>query len=195
MINNLNKIKADYKYWVKWNDWDISQMTALLLGYNPTSLHRIYIDKLVDGVIETSLNQTEIELFVEEYEKAHNLIMNSIETGKLKFRTTPKRFYDWALVKNLPLTECFHNAMKNKKPIVESSGLDIKRKNQLYKIILSMAIQYKFNPQNLKNPSTSRFRNAIERAGLSIDDNTIRDVVLSSYEHYKEDLDHSVFEN
>jgi len=194
MINKLHEIKANYNYWVKWSDWDISQMTALLLGYNPTVVNRIYIEQLMGGVIQTSLDRLGIEAFVEEYEKSYGLILNSIEAGKLKFRTTPQKFYDWALVKDLPLPDEFHMAIKIKSPSPQNSEINFKRKKQLYKIILSMAIQYKFNPENLKNPSTAKFRNAIERAGLSIDDNTIRDVVSRSYEHFKDHLDHSVFE-
>lgn len=194
MINKLQEIKANYNYWVKWSDWDISQMTALLLGYNPTIVNRNYIDQLIQGSIQTSLNQAEIEAFAEEYEKSYGLILNSIEAGKLKFRSAPQKFYDWALVKNLPLPEEFHSAIKRKPSSHINPEINFKRKKQLYKIILSMAIQYKFNPENLKNPSTAKFRNAIERAGLSIDDNTIRDVVTRSYEHFKDHLDHSVFE-
>ncbi len=193
---NMNEIRADYNYWVKWNDWDISQMTALLLGYNPISLNRNYIEQLVGGIIKTNLSSLEIEDFVEEYEKAYSLIMNSIEAGKLKFRTSPKKFYDWATSKKLPLVFAFHEAMKSKPRNPHSSELNIKRQNQLYKMILSIAIiKFNYNPENLKNSSTAKFRHIIERAGFSVDDNTIRDVVNTSYEHFKDHLDHSVFKH
>ena len=194
MGNKLHEIKADYKYWVKWNDWDLSQMTALLLGYDPFLLNKNYIEQLEGGIIPTNLSQKEIESLVEEYDRANSLIMNSIEVGKLNFRTSPKKFYDWALVMNIPLVEEFHSEIRDKRPTPNNSEINIKRKKQLYKIILSMAIKYKFNPENLKNPSTAKFRNAIERAGLSIDDNTIREVITRSYEHFKDNLDHSIFE-
>jgi|GEM_PF-3711629 len=109
MGNKLHEIKADYKYWVKWNDWDLSQMTALLLGYDPFLLNKNYIEQLEGGIIPTNLSQKEIESLVEEYDRANSLIMNSIEVGKLNFRTSPKKFYDWALVMNIPLVEEFHS--------------------------------------------------------------------------------------
>ena len=51
---NINEIRADYKYWVLWNDWDVSQMTALLLGYNPNSLNKNYIEQLGSCLLYTS---------------------------------------------------------------------------------------------------------------------------------------------
>ena len=192
-INKLDII-ADYDFWVRFDTWGIQEMTPLLLGFNPWYVNRRFVDKLSVGQVETVMTKKEINLFVSEYDNTYALIMNSIEEGKLKFRVSPKKFYDWAVSKGIPIHNDFHKAIQNFKPCKENCGLNPKRKKQLHKMILAIAIKYKFNPENLKNPSTSKFRNAIERAGLTIDDNTIRDVVLSSYEVYKDRLDHSIFE-
>lgn len=193
-IKKLDMI-ADYDFWVRFDSWGIQEMTPILMGVNPLYVNQRYVDQLSVGLIETSMSQKDIDLFVSEYDKTHALILNSIEEGKLKFRVTPKKFYEWAVSKELPIHEKFHRAIQNHKPHNENRGFNPKRKRQLYKIILALAIKYKFNPKNLKNPSTSKFRNAIERAGLTIDDNTIRDVIARSYEHHKEKLDHSIFED
>lgn len=65
-----------------------------------------------------------------------------------------------------------------------------KTKDTLYKIILSLAIKYKFNPANEKQPSTAKIKDAIEKAGFEMNDNTIRSSVTNAYQHFKDkDID------
>lgn len=199
MKNNSSRMIADYEFWVKFDKWDVEQMTALLLGYSPFYFDKRYVERLRFGLENISMSKMDVEVLLEEYDKMLALIINSIKSGSLKYESKPTQCYKWAVMKKIPVLENFKKAVTQSDSSIAQIGADLdnsgKRRKQLYKIILSMAIKYKFNPENLKNPSTAQFRNAIERAGLSIDDNTIRDVVTRSYEHFKDHLDHSIFEN
>lgn len=190
---------ADYEFWIKFDAWNVEQMTALLLGYNPLYFDRRLVDKLSQGEVETSMSPEEIQKLVAEYYRMNALILESIENGKLATRVSPLVCYKWTQRKGIPVFTEFHQAIQNFKPRSnphgQNRGFSLNRKKQLYKIVLSMAIKYKFHPDNNKNPSTSKFRDAIHRAGLNIDDNTIRDVVKKSYELFKDEIDQSIFEN
>lgn len=200
MVQSNKRLIADFNFWVKFDEWNVEQATALLLGYNPIYVDLKYIREISENETTTgNLNKSEASVFTHEYFKMQNLLFDSIHSGKLKSRTTPANYYKWALKKDIPLFIEFKDAIEERGVRLsksENNPFDNpKRNKQLYKIILSMAVKYKFNPDQLKNPSTSKFRDAIHRAGLEIDDNTIRDVVRKSYEIYKDKLDHSVFEN
>ncbi len=84
---------------------------------------------------------------------------------------------------------------KKLKEQANKDKLNPKRKATLQKLVLAMAIKFKFNPNNKKNSSTAQFRDILHKAGLSVDNNVIRDAVKDAYEEYKNEMDKSLFEN
>jgi hypothetical protein len=196
MLTNIEMI-ADYNFWIKFDDWDIQQANALLLGYNPLYFDRSLVTSLSNRDLETSMTEKDIDILVDEYKKMNSLLLNSVETGLLKMRNTPLKYYQWTISKAIPTFKEFKTAIDLKVKSQRNSelGFSLKRKKQLYKIILSVAIKHKFHPDNNKNPSTAKIRDVIHKSGLNIDDNTIRDIVSKSYDIFKDELDPSVFEN
>ncbi len=193
MKSQYNNIVADYEFWVKFDHWDIEQICSLLLGYNPLYLNHQFIKEQ-----ENLRVANEFVPIIEEYKKMHQLVIDAVRSGSIKPHETPIKCYKWAVKKELPIFTEFRNTIESigKAPKVEHNTYNNpKRNKQLYKIVLSMAIKYKYNPDSAKNPSTAKFRDAIERAGLEIDDNTIRDVVNKSYDLFSDKIDHSIFRN
>ena len=81
---------------------------------------------------------------------------------------------------------------KEEKPvknIAEVEKINPKRRKSLHKLILAMAVdKFRYNPEATKNSSTQNIEDALSRHGLSIDKNTIRDILDEAYADLKGEI-------
>jgi len=61
MTVNKSDMIADYQFWVKFEKWNLEQMTALFLGYNPLYFDQKLIKDLSNGNLSTSLTEDETD--------------------------------------------------------------------------------------------------------------------------------------
>ena len=100
-------------------------------------------------------------------------------------------------VKTLPLSLPFFAIEQSPKKLVEvkqkvivEEKINPKRRTSLNKLVLAMAIEkYRYNPEASKNSTTSNIEDTLTKYGLTIDKNTIRDILNDAYEELKHQID------
>ncbi len=112
-----------------------------------------------------------------------------IEYGSIE----PKAFCEWVatLPLNFPILGLETPATKSKsnKQKVDEEKLNPKRKNSLHKLVLTMAMaKYRHDPEALTNSSTKNIKDALNKRGLHVDENTIRSILSEAYRELKNEI-------
>lgn len=206
----------DYEYWSKLGYWNIEEAIALTFDKDPNKLTYAVMANAEKEYSNNYdyvkyIKRKEIILRAVEVGKLQEKIepFYFVEWAFENEIPVPLKLYDLVIEKSgldLNYKEKFYaiqeqynkerEAFKNEieKLCEELEHLKSrkyeksKRDNQLYKIIISLAIKYGFNPNNKKQDSTSKIIDLVNKAGLEISDNNVREIVKEAYDRFAEDL-------
>ncbi|UTH72513.1 hypothetical protein [Chromobacterium sp. IIBBL 290-4] len=177
----MNIDQKTIEHWLKYDEWTTKEAALIFLGLHPEAMKGLGIN------IGTS-----IDLIPEEFQEVARLCQvfkradwSHLGVNYYNGKLHPAAYFQMADEKQIEIDELVLEVARkwyrNKSASTNSEGehadVELRKleRDSLFKIVIGWAISiYSYDPSAKRNPHLSAMREDIERAGLSIDDETLR---------------------
>ncbi|WP_445989693.1 hypothetical protein ACSVCE_18910 [Chromobacterium haemolyticum] len=170
------------EHWLKYDEWSAKEASLIILGFHPEAMRGLNINI-----------SSRIDLIPEEYREVAKLFQifkradwDQFDIRYYNNKLHPTYFLRMALEKGITIDSLVRNAVNewrkqqieiNPLAHLEKDEFSLKQqeRDSLFKIVIGWAIGiYSYDPSAKRNPRLSEMRRDIEKAGLAIDDDTLR---------------------
>jgi hypothetical protein len=186
---------ADFEYWAKMPKWNIHEAALLSLGkdpnyfeynqiryWNPSDLSIEY--KRIKELVERSL-------YARCFGDSPNMILSK--------QVLPYKFSEWAHTNQIAFPEelaqridFYKEANRPKEEVTSPPVKDVKTRERetFLKIIIGMAVDcYGYDPSASRSTAIKDIQGALDRLGIQLSDDTIRQKLTEASEFFPVNLD------